>query len=448
MLNQFSVENFRSISDRQTLSMVASSDKSHSENLIECERVKLLPSTAIYGANASGKSNLVMALAAMSHIVRTSATQLNLDDEIPDIDPFKLNEKNNEPTFFEIVVLINGTEYQYGFTASRKRIHSEWLHVRPSGKGKRQTRLLLRESIDSDKNQPTIFEIKDTKYNWSLRGNLNNSNTRLVCNQTSENCLFLSRAAQLNVEELHDLFLWFRNSIWTLNLSKQPINLIGITARRANENLKFQNLVKQLVQDADFGISDILIAEEAADSTDQKIPPELKKALETITGEKEFELLGLSIQMMHKNQNNNDLEAFSLNEESQGTQRFFALAGPILDALNDGVLLIVDELDCSLHPLLVEKIVELFNNKSSNKNGAQLIFTTHDSSVMRPAILRRDQIWITEKQSNGATELFSLYDFNNENRPRNNEAFERNYLSGRYGGVPSFGPILENSEIK
>ncbi len=137
-----------------------------------------------------------------------------------------------------------------------------------------------------------------------------------------------------------------------------------------------------------------------------------------------------------------------LDEESQGTQRFFALAGPILDALNDGVLLVIDELDCSLHPLLVEKIVELFNNKSSNKNGAQLIFTTHDSSVMRHEILRRDQIWITEKQSNGATELFSLYDFNNENRPRNNEAFERNYLSGRYGGVPSFGPILENSEIK
>ncbi len=267
MLIQFSVENFRSISDKQTLSMVASSDKSHSENLIECERVKLLPSTAIYGANASGKSNFVMALAAMSRIVRTSATQLNLDDEIPDIGPFKLNEKKNEPTFFEVVVLINGTEYQYGFTASRKSIHSEWLYVRLSGKGKRQTRFLLREPIDSDINQPTIFEIKDTKYNWSLRGDLNNSKTRLVCNQTSENCLFLSRAAQLNVEELHDLFLWFRNSIWTLNLSKQPVNLIGKTAIRATQDPEFNKNLQSFVQDADFGISQVHVSEETFDKS-------------------------------------------------------------------------------------------------------------------------------------------------------------------------------------
>ena len=136
---------------------------------------------------------------------------------------------------------------------------------------------------------------------------------------------------------------------------------------------------------------------------------------------------------------------FSLEEdESQGTQRFFALAEPILSALSDGDLLVIDELDCSMHPLLTRKVIELFQSPEENTNGAQLVFATHDSSVMDPTLLRRDQIWLTEKRVNGATDLFSLYDFGADSRPRKDTAFERNYLAGRYGAVPSFGPFFED----
>ena len=136
---------------------------------------------------------------------------------------------------------------------------------------------------------------------------------------------------------------------------------------------------------------------------------------------------------------------FSLEEdESNGTQRFFALAEPILLALSEGNLLVIDELDCSMHPLLTRKVIELFQSPEENTKGAQLVFATHDSSLMDPTLLRRDQIWLTEKRANGATELFSLYDFGADSRPRKDTAFEKNYLAGRYGAVPSFGPFFED----
>jgi AAA15 family ATPase/GTPase len=135
-------------------------------------------------------------------------------------------------------------------------------------------------------------------------------------------------------------------------------------------------------------------------------------------------------------------------DESNGTQRFFALAGPFLDALAKGTVVVVDELECSMHPLLTRKLIELFQSPEANKSGAQLIFATHDSTLMDPELFRRDQIWLVEKNRRGASELFSLYDFDTKDRPRNTEVFQRNYLAGRYGGVPKFGPTFEDLEFK
>jgi hypothetical protein len=145
--------------------------------------------------------------------------------------------------------------------------------------------------------------------------------------------------------------------------------------------------------------------------------------------------------MMHQTGSGNELVPFDLGDESEGTQRVFALAGPFLDALDFGWVVTVDELDCSMHPLLTWNLVQLFQS-SANKKGAQLIFTTHDTSLMDPELLRRDQIWITEKNAAGATELRSLYDF--KEKSRSTEAFEKRYLAGRYGGIPSFGPTFED----
>ena len=140
---------------------------------------------------------------------------------------------------------------------------------------------------------------------------------------------------------------------------------------------------------------------------------------------------------------------FSLEEdESNGTQRFFALIGPVLNVLDHGGLLVVDELECSMHPLLTRKVVELFHNPEANPKGAQLIFATHDSTLMSPALLRRDQIWLMEKNFKSATEMFSLCEIEREKRPRKEESFGKNYLAGRYGGVPIFGPALEDAEVR
>ncbi len=152
------------------------------------------------------------------------------------------------------------------------------------------------------------------------------------------------------------------------------------------------------------------------------------------------------VQTFHETEESAAPVKFSLDrDESNGTRRLFALAGPILDGLDQGATLVVDELECSIHPLLARKLIELFQSPSMNTQGAQLIFATHDSTLMDLSLLRRDQIWLTNKRSNGSTELYSLYDI--EERPRNNEAAQKNYLDGRYGGVPRFGPSLEDLEV-
>ena len=157
----------------------------------------------------------------------------------------------------------------------------------------------------------------------------------------------------------------------------------------------------------------------------------------------------LSVMTAHALNDSDKVVNFRLDrDESNGTQRLFALAAPVLKALDKGRLLVLDEFECSMHPLLTRKLIELFQSQTENKKGAQLVFATHDSTLMSPGLFRRDQMWFTEKKRNNATELFSLYDFSEGKKPRNTEAFERNYLSGRYGGVPKFGPTFEDLELE
>jgi AAA15 family ATPase/GTPase len=153
-----------------------------------------------------------------------------------------------------------------------------------------------------------------------------------------------------------------------------------------------------------------------------------------------------TIRSIHRSPGGEVVRFNFLEAESNGTQRFFALAGPWLDALDQGALLVIDELDCSMHPTLTWKLVELFQTRDANPNGAQLVFSTHDSTLMDLELFRRDQIWIVEKGRAGASRLSSLYDF--EEKPRNNEALQQRYLAGRYGGVPVFGPTFEDLELK
>ena len=196
---------------------------------------------------------------------------------------------------------------------------------------------------------------------------------------------------------------------------------------------------ERLIRDADLGISELKAMEEPV-SFDEAAPKEIREWLLTL-------LNAYEVRTLHRLHDSEERVEFSLEQnESLGTQRFFALVGPVLDALDRGNVLVVDELDCSMHPLLTRKLVELFQSQEANPHGAQLVFATHDSSLMSPSLLRRDQVWFSGKNGKAATELFALCDI--EPAPRKHEAFEKNYLAGRYGAVPSFGPVLEDYEVR
>ena len=437
MLIQFSVQNYRSFREEQTLSLVAGKDGAHTDSLIDCgEKFRLSKVASIYGANASGKSNLVKAIEAMRDFILDSATQMNLGDSIECASPFRLDTSTvQEPSQFEITLLIKGDIFVYGFSATRKQVHDEWLFVQPQGK-KRDSKWLQRSH---------------DKTSWAFRGPLKKEAT-LLRKKTRDNGLVLSRAAELNIEAVTPLYLWFHQMFQIFDLSYPPRSLGQSTAKRIGEDKEFQSLVIRLIREADFGINSLSVEEKAMPNIPDDAPKELRELHKVAVNLRKLigneNLTNFSVATEHSLNGGNggeDKTYFSLEkDESNGTQRFFALAEPILSALSDGKLLVIDELDCSMHPLLTRKVIELFQSPEENTKGAQLVFATHDSSVMDPTLLRRDQIWLTEKRANGATELFSLYDFGADSRPRKSTAFEKNYLAGRYGAVPSFGPFFED----
>ena len=438
MLIQFSVQNYRSFREEQTLSLVAGKDIAHPDSLINCGgKLRLSKVASIYGANASGKSNLVKAMKAMRDLILVSATQMNLGDRIKFVSPFRLDTSTvQEPSRFEITLLIEGDIFVYGFSATKEQVHDEWLFVQPQGK--RSSKWLQRSR---DKASGVT--------SWAFRGPLKRD-AGLLKEKTRDNGLVLSRAAELNIEAVTPLYLWFRKMFWSFDLSDPPTGLRQLTAERMNEDEEFLNRVIRFIREADFGIDSLSAKEgEWLQSVPDDAPKELHKLREVFVNLQKLvsseKVVRFSITTEHSLNDGETQIPFSLEEdESNGTQRFFALAGPILSALSDGDLLVIDEIDCSMHPLLTRKVVELFQSPEENTNGAQLVFTTHDSSVMDQTLLRRDQIWLTEKRANGSTELFSLYDFGADSRPRKDTAFEKNYLAGRYGAVPSFGPFFED----
>jgi predicted ATPase len=435
MLIEFRVSNFRSFQGEQTLSLVANSDKAHPGNLISAGKFKLLKAAAVYGANASGKSNLVRAVSLMEAFVHTSATMMNLGDIINGVEPFRLDaQSRNQPSRFEVTVLIHGTRYVYGFRIDSKRVHAEWLNVcRPGGR--------LVTWFDRQ------FDTGTQQTTWDICGPLK-KDQKLLREKTRDNGLLLSRAAELNLEPVRELFLWYSKNLWIYGLPDRPTNSFQRTAQRMQGDKAFHDRVFALVHDADLGIAGIELEDE---SIDQKVFDVMKLMLpKKYWGElKDVLRTKLKVRSVHPVQHSQDVEMFDFeSDESNGTQRFFALVGPILEALDEGHVVFIDEIECSMHPLLTRKLVELFLSRETNPKGAQLVFATHDSTLMDHRLLRRDQLWFTEKTPSGATDLFSLHDFRSAQRPRNTESFARNYLAGRYGAVPSLGPALEDVEVE
>ncbi|EAI7741557.1 ATP-binding protein [Campylobacter coli] len=421
MLIEFRVENFLSIQDEQVLSMVASSDNtfltSHTNN---DKKLKLLKSSVLYGANASGKSNIIKALAIMKKIVISSANGQR-GDKLP-ITPFLLGNEDDKPTKFEIIFIQNDTKYQYGFILNSEKILEEWL-------------LIFGESNRAQKWFERIYNEKEEKYNYSF-GTKFLGSKQLWAENTRDNALFLSVAIQLNNEQLKPVFDFFLKYIRvTCTDSWNDGQEVTIDILRQDK----QKIISYLKR-ADLDIEDIVVEETELNKTNlmqENIPQEIKQMIQADL-EKGAKLTQTNIHTIHTNQQG-ELVTFDMEtSESQGTQKFFKLIGPWVEALEQGYTIVVDELNTHLHPLMTKFLVNLFHNENLNKSNAQLIFTTHDTSILNQDVFRRDQIWFCEKQ-NKATKLYPLSDFKVRKDKTN---LENDYLLGRFGALPYFKEIL------
>ncbi|MFK0329417.1 AAA family ATPase, partial [Campylobacter coli] len=423
MLIEFRVENFLSIQDEQVLSMMASKDNTFFDSHTNGDKkLALLKSSVIYGANASGKSNIIKALAIMKKIVISSANGQR-GDKLP-IIPFLLGNEDNKSTKFEIIFIQNDTKYQYGFILNSEKILEEWL-------------LVFGESNRAQKWFERIYNEKEEKYNYSFGAKFLGSK-QLWENSTRDNALFLSVAIQLNNEQLKPVFDFFLKYIRvTCTDSWNDGQEVTIDILRQDK----QKIISYLKR-ADLDIEDIVVEETELKKTNlmqENIPQEIKQMMQTDL-EKGARLKKTDIKTIHTNQQGKQILFDMLELESQGTQKFFKLIGPWVEALEQGYTIVVDELNTHLHPLMTKFLVNLFHNEDLSKSNAQLIFTTHDTSILNQDVFRRDQIWFCEKQ-NKATKLYPLSDFKVRKDKTN---LENDYLLGRFGALPYFKEILSS----
>jgi len=423
MFIEFNVTNYRSIRETQTISMVASKyynelDEMNCFDSGVTGLQKMLRSAVLYGPNAAGKSNLFRALHFMQSFVLESHS-LQEGQTIKTV-PFALNEHSkNEPSEFEIFFLQDNVRYQYGFAANRMRVTKEWLLAFPEGKAQRWYEREYDATEDKDK--------------WYF-GSKFSGRRQLWQEATRKNALFLSTAIQLNNEQLKPVFSWFQNKLVSI-LPGTPINLKFSIDQCASAEGTLR--IMDFMNSADIGISGIEVKKiPIPPMKSEMLPPDMPQPIkEKILLEMQGKELP-DIQFLHK-MDTGESVPFRFSDESDGTKRLFAFAGPWLDVLAKGRILFVDELGTSLHPLMVRFLLGLIQNQEINRYNAQLIFTTHDTSVLDTDILRRDQIWFVEKDPKQASRLYPLSDF----KPRQGEALEKGYLKGRYGALPFIGEL-------
>ena len=432
MLIRFRVRNFRSLKEEQELSLVATSLKDSPEAASEIAGLKigLLRVAAIYGSNASGKSNVIKALGYMGLAVQHSQRNWPPEGGIPR-EPFLLDPKSkSDPSSFEVDLLLDGVRLRYGFTLSDREVLEEWLDAYPTGNKPIKKQTWFRR------------EGKAFSFGKKLSGD-----NRAIERLTRPNSLFLSAAAQNNHEALLPLYRWFSEGFGYV--PRERWLAIQHTTQMCKES-NFKSLVLQALRAADLGIVGLAVREE---DLMPPPPPQLGKRERLLIEEfvatvrkfaeranqlssdgSSFPEKKLVLSFMHKGSSHRGIP-FGLENESDGTVALYGLLGPLVHVMGSGGTLCVDELDASLHPQLALGVVGLFNSPKLNPQRAQIIFTTHDTNLLDKALLRRDQIWFTEKDAEGGTHLYPLTDF----RPRKNENLARGYLQGRYGAVPFIG---------
>ncbi len=392
VLLRFRTANVRSLRDEQELSFVAPDDQpspvAHRLALGGDRSAFAFPLVGIFGANASGKSNVLAALVDMRGAVLNSYGRWAAYDGIPR-RPFALDAKQAaEGSFFETDIVIDAVRWTYGFELGPDRVLAEWLHSYPHGQ--RQI------WFDRDATRPE-------QYRWPAsrvrdRGQL--------ARRTRPNALLLSTAGTDNHPQLFPLFHWFRRNLSLINPEAERTQREQFTTRELSGDRARR--INELLRVADLGITGAEVAEEAGAAT---------------------------VRLTHRSAAGE--VAFDWQDESFGTRSWFALLGPLLLALDEGAVLLVDELDASLHPWFAAEVIRLFHDPATNPRGAQLVFTSHDPSVLSTPsggrLLEPCQVWLTEKDRDGATELYPLTSAS----PGEHEDLMASYLAGAFGAVPS-----------
>ena len=415
MLIQFSVKNFRSFKEESILSLVASSIKELAEqNIFRVSNdLSLLKNVVIYGANASGKSNLIRAMSFMKRFILSSSKDTQVSEPIP-TERFRLHtETENQPSVFEIVFIQKKIQYRYGFAATQKEVVEEWLYYVPN---KQELEVFVRKGQD-----------------FNLSRHFKSEEPLVQANRIRPNALLLSVSAQFNGEIAKTIMEWFSFFNCISGLDSRNY---GPIAFKLSKDEGGRKSILDFLKKADLGIDDFNVVETKVERAN--FPPEVLKFFKEDKG-----LTRIDIRTAHKKYdskgNVTEIVNFDMNkDESQGTQKFFELSGPIIDTLK-GRVLVIDELDAQIHPKLARAICEVFNSKELNPNNAQLIFIAHNTNILDKDLLRRDQIWFVEKDQYGASELFSLVEFKdpqNGKKVRNDASYEKSYLNGIYGAVP------------
>lgn len=421
MIIEFSVKNYRSIKDLQTISFRATGLKSptgsetDSNNIVTSNGVSLLKTIGLYGANASGKSNMLMALSYFAK----AASLLSIDSEWikPLYDPF-LFEESDEGCFFQIVLLLNGKQYRYGFVVNKINnasdndssfnigIESEWLY---GNVDKNMKRLFLRVGN----------EVKEN--------NLPTSEGMIIpTNLPYPHTFFLAHAAAFDSKSIPtQITNYIKLNITNNIVHQKAFRALSISAIKANKAF-FLKFLKQF----NMNYTDIKIDDKGNDAAKYINFPLSKVDLKRTTSNDDSKLLSMNLEY----------------RESTGNKKIFDLAGTLILALygkNNPNLIVIDEIDNNFHPSLLIKLIGMFNNPKINRNNSQLLFTSHDTNLMSPSIMRRDQFYLAEKQNDESTRLYSLADLRGI---RNDADFAKQYLAGYYGALPVLNDYTETEE--
>lgn len=422
MLVEFSVANFRSFAAEQRLSLSAGRFKSERIGAVLNTSSKtaphLLRTAALMGANGAGKSSFIGALDFFQKFIGNSAQSMQRGDKIS-TKPFRLDEDlQGQPSSFEIVFLFEEVEYTYSFSVTRSEVVSECLLARLPSKPVREIFSRCKSMVGGE--------------DWNL-GTLPRDQATLWKKSTRENALFLSTAVQLNSEELAKPFEWLTSylRIQTTGDSFFPSLTSHYIKDHAEDGCR--TAILNLLREADLGIRDVVVEEETFDET--KLPADMPEEIKRKLSENYKDEVFYSTKFEHRSHQLQNV-LFDYDDESDGTQRLFDMAGAWIASTRHGYTLVVDELENSLHPYVVRLLIQMFQRPEDPNSTAQLVFTTHSDGLLDAGILERDQFWFVEKRR-GQTELMPLIDY----KPRKGEAIRLNYLRGRYGGVPAIAQI-------